>query len=39
MREANIFCNFIASNKTMDKRCSINKKKERNCKKINLDTV
>ena len=27
MQEANIFCNFIASNKTMDKRCSINKKR------------
>lgn len=27
MREANIFCNFIPSNKTMDKHCSINKKR------------
>jgi predicted ATPase len=27
MRETNIFCNFMPTNKTMDKRCTINKKK------------
>lgn len=27
MRETDIFCNFIPTNKTMDKRCTINKKK------------
>ena len=39
MRETDIFCNFIPTNKTPNKALPINKKRREFCKKINLDTV
>ena len=40
MRETNIFCNFMPTNKTPNNALPINnEKREWSCKKINRDTV